>query len=245
MGTRSTGRPGGAAAAAARGPGFACWPRMCRTSEIHTASSNFFSAKSGDLYSLQIRQSVLRVRIRLAPPFSLLLQRLPARTRAQPEKSRRFRGVLAVEPSRIRTVDCRFRAQTRPRTAFVSVANLGGSDSLSIRLARTDLRRANGVPVIGGRVGGIELWRPPNDGESGRTCSADLLSPALRWGESKAKPNRPTWQQRQTRDAVSSRPGTRSLRFGYARAWRPRPRGIAGISQAVPECAREISATAD
>ncbi len=41
--------------------------------------------------SLQIRRGVLRVRILLAPPFSLLLRRLPARTRAQPEKSPRFR----------------------------------------------------------------------------------------------------------------------------------------------------------
>ncbi len=30
------------------------------------------------------------------------------------------------------------------------------------------------------------------------------------------KPNRPTWQQRKTRAAATSRPATRSLRFGYA-----------------------------
>ena len=34
-------------------------------------------------------------------------------------------------------------------------------------------------------------------GEVGiRAGSRDLLSPALRWGESKANPNRPTWQPR-------------------------------------------------
>jgi hypothetical protein len=37
---------------------------------------------------------------------------------------------------------------------------------------------------------------------------------------------------------ASSPPGTHSLRFGTARAGRPRPRGIAEISQAVPGCAR-------
>ncbi len=52
-----------------------------------------------------------RVRYRLVPPpLSLLLQRLPARTRAQPEKSPRFRGVLAVKPWCIRTGDCGLRA---------------------------------------------------------------------------------------------------------------------------------------
>jgi hypothetical protein len=78
-----------------------------------------------------------------------------------------------------------------------------------------------------------------------RTCSTDLLSPALHCGESKANPNRPTWQQRKTRAAVSSRPGAVSLRFGYARARRPRPRGIAEFSRTVPECVREVSATED
>ncbi len=78
-----------------------------------------------------------------------------------------------------------------------------------------------------------------------RTTTA-LLSPALRWdGESTAKPNRPTWQQRKTRAAASFGLGTRSLRFGYTRARRPKPRAIAGISRAVPGCGREVSATAD
>ena len=71
-----------------------------------------------------------RVRDRLRPPpLSLLLQRLPARTRVQPEKSPRFRGVLAVKLWRIRTGDCGFRAQKTPPPAFVSVAKLGGPDS--------------------------------------------------------------------------------------------------------------------
>ncbi len=59
----------------------------------------------------RVYRKVPWVRIPLSPPLSLPLQRLPARTRAQPEKSPRFRGVLAVKPSRIRTGDCEFRAQ--------------------------------------------------------------------------------------------------------------------------------------
>ncbi len=49
------------------------------------------------------------------------------RAPATPEKSPRFRGVLAVESSRIRTGDCGLLAGTAPRPAFVSVARLGGS----------------------------------------------------------------------------------------------------------------------
>jgi hypothetical protein len=64
-------------------------------------------------------------------------------------------------------------------------------------------------------------------------------------GESRANPNRPTWQQRKTRAAVSSRPRTVSLRFGNAGACPPTPRGIAGTSQAVPRYARGVSAPAD
>ncbi len=76
-----------------------------------------------------------RVRDRLAaPPFSLLVQRFPARTPARLEKSRRFRGVLAVGPSRIPPGDRGFRAWRTPRPVFVSVAKLGGSVSPSIRL---------------------------------------------------------------------------------------------------------------
>jgi transposase InsO family protein len=60
-----------------------------------------------------------------------------------------------------------------------------------------------------------------------------------------AKPNRPTWQQRRTRAAALSRPGTLSLRFGFAGARPPRPRGIAEISQATPESEHEVSAPAD
>ncbi len=65
------------------------------------------------------------------------------------------------------------------------------------------------------------------------------------WGESEANPNRPTWQQRKTRAAAYLGPRTRSLRFGYTRTRRPKPRGIAGISRAVPGCGRKVSATAD
>ena len=47
----------------------------------------------------RVYRKVPWVRIPLSPPFSPRVRRLPARTRAQPEKSPRFRGVLAVEPS--------------------------------------------------------------------------------------------------------------------------------------------------
>ena len=76
------------------------------------------------------------VRIPLSPPFSLPVQRLPARTPAQPEKSPRFRGVLAVEPWRFRTGDCGFRAGKTARPVFVSVAELGGSVSPPTRPGR-------------------------------------------------------------------------------------------------------------
>jgi hypothetical protein len=70
-----------------------------------------------------------RVRTRLhPPPSSLLLRRLPARTAARPEKSPRFRGVLAVGPGRIRTGDCGFGAPMTTDFTFVSAARLGGSD---------------------------------------------------------------------------------------------------------------------
>jgi hypothetical protein len=40
-------------------------------------------------------------------------------------------------------------------------------------------------------------------------------------------------------------PGTRSLRFGYATTFRPRPRGIAGFFEVGPEYGREVSAATD
>ncbi len=62
------------------------------------------------------------VRIPLSPPFSLLLQRLPLRTPEEPENSPRFRGILAVEPRRIRTGEGAFRAGRTAWPEFVSVA---------------------------------------------------------------------------------------------------------------------------
>ena len=53
--------------------------------------------------------------------------RLPALTHAQPTNSPRFRGVLAVEASRIRTGDYGFRAWKTARSVVVSVGKLGGS----------------------------------------------------------------------------------------------------------------------
>jgi len=44
-------------------------------------------------------------------------------------------------------------------------------------------------------------------------------------GESGANPNRPTWQQRQTPTEASSKPETRSLRFGFAPAQRTPEQG--------------------
>jgi hypothetical protein len=61
------------------------------------------------------------------------LQRLRARTREQTEKFARFRGVLAVGLSRIRTGDGGFRVRMTPQPVYFSVAMLSGSDSLSIR----------------------------------------------------------------------------------------------------------------
>ncbi len=48
--------------------------------------------------------------------------------------------VVLVGLWHIRTGDCRFRAQKRPRPAFFSVAKLGGSDSLSIFLCVLRIR---------------------------------------------------------------------------------------------------------
>ena len=50
-------------------------------------------------------------------------------------------------------------------------------------------------------------------------------------GESRANPNRRTWQQRQMPTAAPSKPVTRSLRFGFARALAQnpaQPRGFGG-----------------
>ncbi len=64
---------------------------------------------------------------------SLRLRRLPACTWGQSEKFARFRGVLAVGLSRIRTGDGGFAASKAQQSAFFSVGKLGGSDSLLIR----------------------------------------------------------------------------------------------------------------
>ncbi len=111
--------------------------------------------------------------------------------------------------------------------------------------AKTPRNRGNFSGCSRMRAGSLCNSRLGGGASRIRTCSIALLSPALHWGESTAKPDRPTWQQRQTRDAVSFRAGTRSLRFGYTSARRPKPRGIAGMSRAVPGCGREVSATAD
>jgi hypothetical protein len=69
------------------------------------------------------------------PPFSLRPRRLPARTEGRPGKSPRFRGPWPFRFWRSRTGDCGFRAWKTPQSAFVSVAELGGSVSLPIRLS--------------------------------------------------------------------------------------------------------------
>ena len=61
------------------------------------------------------------------------------------------------------------------------------------------------------------------------------LSLILRQSEQAAEPNRPTGQQRQTPTAAPSRPGTRSLRFGCAKALAQNPaqsRGFGGPTRA-------------
>ena len=71
------------------------------------------------------------------------------------------------------------------------------------------------------------------------SATADWVAERVKFelsvGELKANPNRPTWQQRQTRAAASSGPGTRCLRFGFARtlAQNPAtPRGFWGQKRA-------------
>ena len=86
-------------------------------------------------WKVRVPARVPRVRIPPSPPLSLRLRRLPVRISAQAEKSPRFRGVLGVRPSRIRTGDCGFRAANTLQPVSVSVAEFGGSDSLEIRLA--------------------------------------------------------------------------------------------------------------
>ncbi len=61
------------------------------------------------------------------------IQRLRVRTRARPEKTPRFRGVLAKVAPRKRTGDAGFVTSIAKRQAFISVGKFGGSDSLLIR----------------------------------------------------------------------------------------------------------------
>jgi hypothetical protein len=63
------------------------------------------------------------------------LQRLCAFIQEQIGKFPRFRGVLAVGLSRIRTGDGRFATSKAQQPEFFSVGKLGGSDSLQIRLS--------------------------------------------------------------------------------------------------------------
>jgi hypothetical protein len=75
-----------------------------------------------------------RVRRRLPPPpTSLRLQRPCTRYPRPSQKLPRFRGVLGEAHSRIRTGDGKFRADGGQLVAFISVAKLGGPDSLPIR----------------------------------------------------------------------------------------------------------------
>ena len=100
--------------------GLARWDFPARGSEfpvpdhrelVATAAERHRNLRAGSTRRVQFRRISLyfpcrsgkrqqrRVRSRLAPPpSSPLLQRLPARTPAQPEKSPRFRGVLAPRP---------------------------------------------------------------------------------------------------------------------------------------------------
>jgi hypothetical protein len=70
------------------------WRRWLRSKPRRGRSSLYFPDRSG----ISGRR---RVRDRLRPPpFSPRVRRLPARSRAQPEKSPRFRGVLAPRGAR-------------------------------------------------------------------------------------------------------------------------------------------------
>ena len=65
----------------------------------------------------------------------MLVEDFPIVLRYCPKNPAIPRG-LGRQPSRIRTGDCGFRARKTPRPVFVSVAKLGGSVSLPIRLPR-------------------------------------------------------------------------------------------------------------
>ena len=79
----------------------------------------------------------------LVETSSLCVRRRPARTPAHPETSPRFRGVLAVDPSRIRTGDCGLRAGKTAWPVFISVGKLAGSVSLPIRELGVRIRIAD------------------------------------------------------------------------------------------------------
>ena len=96
--------------------------------------SLYFPCRSGISVERQARSRLP------PPPFGRRGRRLSARTRAQAEKSPRFRGVLAVEPSQIRTGDCRCRGRMMPDAVFIHVAKFGGSDSLPVRLPKVRIQ---------------------------------------------------------------------------------------------------------
>jgi hypothetical protein len=100
--------------------------------------------------------------------------------------------------------------------------------------------------VVAG-VGQVEpyWWRePPAVRRNHAVCEKTAeRSPTLGRMESESEP--PTWQQRKTRAAAAGSPHPRRLRFGYAIARPPKPRGIAGIFQARSEYAQEVSTTQD
>ena len=110
---------------------------------------------------------------------------------AHPEKSPRFRGVLAVEPSRIRTGDCGFRAGKTPRPVFVSVAELGGSVSPPIRLLRVRIQLSLPFSLrVRPQRSTTPPWREPRRSRSiggprragrRRSTSAGCASTTARW----------------------------------------------------------------
>ena len=76
----------------------------------------------------------MEVRIPPSPPLRLPERRLIASIERSTEKITRFRGVLAIRASRMRTGDGGFAVRFERSGALVSVAKLGGSLSLSMRL---------------------------------------------------------------------------------------------------------------
>jgi hypothetical protein len=129
-------------------------------------------------------------------------------------------------------VGCGGTRSGRPAGSAAAAAGPGGWRELCRQEGR---RRPTGMS-----------FRPPFAGARSRGRAAGALRRASgEWPRSHSlteplqSPVENTWGFGAVGSATSLSP------LGMREGARPRPRGIAGISQAVPECAREVSATAD